>query len=186
MSKAKNIRPTNMDSLFDAVPLESAPLSKLPAEVQADIVCGCGFYGLKDTVELAGNIAETETKPAASGVIAYEDGPSVSLKDRANALINANDELSNRNMAEGRVAMRDYRYGDPGIRLRDAHNSARENFKIAFGFDELIASGMPKTEVVAMFEHEFKEYEKVLGGKGANAKKRAKSSKLQQKILESL
>ena len=47
MNKTRNVAPTNMDSLFDAAPYEKTPLSKLPIDMQAEIICGCGFYGLQ-------------------------------------------------------------------------------------------------------------------------------------------
>ena len=178
MSKSRNKAPTNMESLFDAAPYEQTPLSKLPLDVQAEIICGCGFYGLR-----AANVdnGQTETEAIA---LSFEDGPSVSLKKRAKNLISANFEISNRNMAEGRVKQDNRKYGEPMMRYNTANMAAKKHFEKAFGVDELVANGMARLDAIAMSESAFKDYDKTIGGKGVDAKKRVKLNKVQQKILE--
>jgi len=178
MNKARNLAPTNMDSLFDAAPYEKTPLSKLPIDMQAEIICGCGFYGLQ-----AADVdnSKTEAEPAA---LSFEDGPSVSLKKRAKNLISANFEISNRNMAEGRVKQDNKKYGEPMMRYNTANMAAKKHFEKAFGVDELVASGMSRLDAIAMSASAFEDYDKTIGGKGVDAKKRKKLNKVQQKILE--
>ena len=178
MNKARKLAPTNMDSLFDADPYEKTPLSKLPIAMQAEIICGCGFYGLQ-----AADVdnSKTEAEPAA---LSFEDGPSVSLKKRAKNLISANFEISNRNMAEGRVKQDNKKYGEPMMRYNTANMAAKKHFEKAFGVDELVASGMSRLDAIAMSASAFEDYDKTIGGKGVDAKKRKKLNKVQQKILE--
>ncbi len=178
MRKTRNVAPTNMDSLFDAAPYEKTPLSKLPIDMQAEIICGCGFYGLQ-AADVDNN--QTETEPT---VLSFEDGPSVSLKKRAKNLISANYEISNRNMAEGRVKQDNFKYGEPMMRYNTANMAAKKHFEKAFGVDELVAGGMSRADAIAMSASAFKDYDKEIGGKGSEAKKRVKLNKVQQKILE--
>ncbi len=180
MSKSRNHAPTNMDSLFDVVPYEETPLSTLPKDVQAEIICGCGFFGVRDSGVIIDQF-ETDSTP-----LINKDGPSVSLKKRAQYLIDSNFEISNRNMAEGRAKQDNKKYGEPMQRYNGANLAAKKYFEKAFGVDELVASGMSRDDALKMADEAWLDYDKANGGTGLIAKKRVKVTKIQQKILNSL
>jgi len=179
MSKSRNKAPTNMDTLFD-VPYEETALSTLPRDLQAELICGCGFFGVRNS-DVVVNLPKEDLSPSTA-----VDGPSVSLEERARNLIEANFELSNRNMAEGRVKQDNTAYGPPVIRYNTAALSAKKYFQKAFGVDELIASGMSRDDALKMAADAWLDYDNAIGGTGSIAKKRVKLTEIQKKILHSL
>jgi hypothetical protein len=178
MRKTRNSAPTNMDSLFDVLPYQETALSTLPKDVQAEIICGCGFIGVRESGVIIDQVETDSTS------LDTKDGPSVSLKKRAHYLIDSIFEISNRNMAEGREKKDNKKYGDPTKRYNEADLAAKKYFEKAFGVDELIAGGMSRNYALTMADEAWRDYNKQLGGTGTIAKQRGKFNKIQKNILD--
>jgi hypothetical protein len=178
MRKTRNRAPTNIEPMFDIAPYVSTPLHELPVAEQAEMICGCGFYGLK----AAGiSLEQVNDEP----VLATE-GVSVSLKKRAEAFTGVNKNFTHRNQAGGRSTQSSFDYSESIKRQNGAHQEAWQNFLLAFGFDELVKGGMSREDALNLAKSQFADYDRRLGGTGNVAKKRSKFSEVQNNILNNL
>jgi hypothetical protein len=178
MRKTRNSAPTNIEPMFDIAPYVSTPLHELPVAEQAEMICGCGFYGLK----AAGVSLEQVTDEP----VQVTEGVSVSLKKRAEAFIKTNKNITHRNRATGRSTQSRFDYNESIKRQNGAHQEAWQDFLVAFGFDEMVKGGMSRADAINLGKSEFADYDRRLGGTGNVAEKRSKFTEVQNNILNNL